>query len=502
MAIDLPPAIPPQLATVEFATRSSSQGSAHTSTVGNTAVSIYGNTLLDAEQIDAALAEASNPSQAVLNLNQAYWNAGHLLVTLQYAVRDNELVIGVTEGQLADVIAPESIYPFFDGLIGDSNLTHDEFNDARLLSNMKSQRAGYDINIRYHLEPNAPENVTIIMESEEQEDFDDSGLLVTLGNPGNRFVGRYFGNIEYNHLFDTGAKLSLGWETAITGLSDSEDLNGGLDYNRYLVSIDQPTQLGVYGLSYNQTRYGSEDNTGKSESLIVDIKATGEQMLIRSERTRISINQAVGHIEDETEGATTRDEQHTYVGAGVSWLQKLGNYSQFLAGLDVKQGIDGDNSAGNDSKFTIIKPSFGTKLALFGSVSAKIDLAGQLIDGDQSVPRQQEWVLGGMSSMSAWLPGITTGDEGYFGRAALAWAPNTTGALRFAASVFYEYGQSQDVGASAEVLSDAGVRGSLLYGNNTSLDVVVARPIDDDDLDPVLADALEADFFFMARHQF
>lgn len=501
MAIDLPPAIPPQLATVEFATRKAGQGSEHTATVGNVGVTIYGNSLLSAEQIDAALAEAGTPSQAVRNLNQAYWEAGHLLVTLQYAVRDQALVVGVTEGQLADVIAPESIYPFFNGLIGDTNLTRDEFNDARLLSNMKSQRAGYDINIRYHLEPNAPENVTLIMESEAQEDHDDSGLTVTFGNPGNRFVGRYFGNVEYNHLFDTGAKLSLGWETAMTGLSDSEDLNGGLDYNRYLVSIDQPTQLGFYGLSYNQTRFGS-DNGGKDETLIVDIKATGEQMVIRTDRTRISVNQAIGHIEDETAGTNTRDEQHTYLAAGASWLQKLGNFSQFLAKVEVKAGVDGDNTTGNDSKFTLIKPQFSTKLALAGSLSANLDVSGQFLEDSQSVPRQQQWVLGGMAGLSAWLPGILVGDEGYFGRAALAWTPNTTGALRFAASVFYEYGQAQDADGSTEAaISDAGVQGSLLYGNNSSLDLVVARPIEDDDIG-TLSDALEADFFFMARHRF
>lgn len=501
MAIDLPPAIPPQLATVEFATRNSTAGSAHTGQAGNVAVNIYGNTLLTSEQIDAALAEASNASQAVLNLNQAYWQAGHLLVTLQYAVKDSELVIGVTEGQLADLIAPESIYPFFDGLIGDTNLTHDEFNDARLLSNMKSQRAGYDINIRYHLEPNNPENVTIIMESEEQEDFDDTGLSVTFGNPGNRFVGRYFGNIEYNHLFDTGAKLSVGWESALTSLSDDKDLNGGLDYNRYLVSIDQPTQLGLYGLSYNQTRYGS-DNGGKNETLIVDIKATGEQMLIRSDRTRISVNQAVGHIEDETKGAATRDEQHTYISGGATWLQKMGNYSRFLASLNVKQGVDGDNTVGNDSKFTIFAPEFGAKISLFGSIWANLDLSGQFTNDNLAVPRQQQWVLGGMSGLSAWLPGILASDEGYFGRASLAWRPNTAGTLRLAASVFYEYGLARDADGTGEAaLSDVGVRGSLLYGDNTSLDVIVARPIEDEDIGP-LSEALEADFFFMARHQF
>lgn len=506
MAIDLPPAIPPQLATVEFVTQRSSQGDRFTGQVGETVVEIYGNTRLDNDTISAALAEAGNPSQAVLRLNEAYWNAGHLLVSLQYAVNDDKLVIAVTEGALADIIAPESVYPFFDQLIGDTDLTRDEFEDARLMANIKSERAGYDLTVRYHMEPNAPEQVTLVMESVAQDEHDATAVNVTVGNPGNRFVGRYFGNVGVSHQFDTGATLNVGWETAITSLNSDEDLNGGLSYDRYLISIDQPTQFGLYSLSYNQSRFRTEDSLGaRSRTQIVDIAASGEQMLIRSNRTRLSIREAIGHIEDETTGATTSDEPHTYASVGVNWLQRYGNLSRFVVGLKAKQGLEANSgTTGTDSQFTLLSPTLGTKASLFGNFWLDVDMLGQFVQEKQSVPSQQQWSLGGMSSLSAWFPGVLTSDEGYFGRAALTWRGNPAGQFRPSLSVFFEHGTAEDAdGATSVDLSDAGIRGTVQYANNTSLDVIVARPIDDerlnaaDDITP-----LEADFFFLLRHKF
>lgn len=507
MAIDLPPAIPPQLATVEFATQKAGQGDQYEGQVGDIVVNVYGNTLLSKAQIDEALAQAGTPSQAVLNLNQAYWQAGHLLVTLQYAVDGQKLAIGVTEGTLANIIAPESVYPFFDHLIGDTDLTRDEFEDARLLANLKSERAGFDLNLRYHMEPNQPENITIVMESQENEEHEDTQVTVTFGNPGNRFVGRYFGNIEISQQFDNGAQLNIGWETAITDLSSEKDLNGGLDYNRYLISLDQPTQYGLYGLSYNQTRFGFNDGNGKNENMVVDIAATGEQMLWRNSRTRLSLREVIGHVEDQTEGATARDEPHTYLSVGATWLQRVGNLSRTVARFTVKKGLQGDDNSGaanGDSKFTLYKPELGGKFSLFGNFWADVDLLGQFTDEDRAVPRHQQWVLGGLSSLSAWFPGILAGDEGYFGRAALAWRGNPVGKLRPSLAVFYEYGQAKNVenGASDD-LSDIGLRASFQYANNTSLELIVAEPIDDEyAIGNLVGDELESDFFFLVRHTF
>lgn len=507
MAIDLPPAIPPQLATVEFVTQQTGEDARYVGQVGEVVVNVFGNRLLSKEQLDDALANAGSPSQAVLNITQAYWDAGHLLVTVQYAVEGKKLLIGVTEGTLADIIAPESIYPFFDHLIGDEDLTRDEFEDARLLANLKSERAGYDLNVRYHMEPNKPENVTIVMESVENEEHQATGLTVTFGNPGNRFVGRYFGNIEATHQFDNGTQLSIGWETAITSLSSERDLNGGLDYNRYLVSIDQPTPLGLYGLAYNQTRFGFNDANGKNENTIVDISATGEQMLLRNERTRLSLREVIGHIEDETEGATPRDEPHTYASLGITWLQRIGNLSKMVSRVTVKQGLEGNDNSGaanGDSQFTIYSPELGTQLSLVNNFWLDVDLLGQIVAEDAAVPRQQQWVLGGISSLSAWFPGILAADEGYFGRVSFVWRGNPVGKLRPTLSAFYEYGYAEIAATGAgDDLSDVGLRASLQYANNTSLDLIVAEAIDDEnDAGQTISDQLEADFFFLVRHQF
>jgi hypothetical protein len=357
------------------------------------------------------------------------------------------------------------------------------------------------------MEPNQPENITIVMESQENEDHQATGVTLTLGNPGNRFVGRYFGNIELSQQFDNGAQLNIGWETAITSLSSERDLNGGLDYNRYLISLDQPTQYGLYGLSYNQTRFGFNDANGKNENVLVDISATGEQMLWRSDRTRLSLREVIGHVEDQTKGATERDEPHSYASLGLTWLQRVGNLSRAVARLSVKQGLHGDDSSGaanGDTKFTIYKPEIGGKFSLFGNFWADLDFLAQYTEDDLAVPRHQQWVLGGLSSLSAWFPGILASDEGHFARAAFVWRGNPVGQLRPTLSVFFEQGEAQNaVDGSSDDLSDVGLRASLQYGNNTSLELIAAEPIDDEDENGnVVNESLEADFFFLVRHSF
>jgi hemolysin activation/secretion protein len=88
--------------------------------------------------------------------------------------------------------------------------------------------------------------------------------------------------------------------------------------------------------------------------------------------------------------------------------------------------------------FRIYTAHAGIDQALPLGFSAQLDLGAQATP--DTVPSYEQWVLGGWSSLSAWLPGTLVGDRGYMGRFSLQ-APNwkVGDALKLRAGLFAEY---------------------------------------------------------------
>src|SRR3546814_19550471 len=71
-----------------------------------------------------------------------------------------------------------------------------------------------------------------------------TGMQVDFGNPGNRFVGRHFLDVDLHHSDDSGDQFKLLWHTALPGISDGRTD----DYNEETLSWDRVTTAGVWGL--------------------------------------------------------------------------------------------------------------------------------------------------------------------------------------------------------------------------------------------------------------
>src|SRR3546814_15428450 len=70
-------------------------------------------------------------------------------------------------------------------------------------------------------------------------------MQVDFGNPGNRFVGRHFLDVDLHHSDDSGDQFKLLWHTALTGISDGRTD----DYNEETLSWARVTTSGVWGPS-------------------------------------------------------------------------------------------------------------------------------------------------------------------------------------------------------------------------------------------------------------
>ena len=152
-----------------------------------------------------------------------------------------------------------------------------------------------------------------------------------------------------------------------------------------------------------------------------------------------------------------------------------------------------------------ILPRIAAKLPLSKETELNASVFAQY--ADEQLPQQQQWVLGGMKSISAYLPGVMSGDSGYFGDLSLQHKVVVAG-IDVTAAVFAEYGAAWFENAAGTAgdersIADAGVRVSADLGWGVNLDAVVARPLADDGFvsDDEL-ERLEADFYFVVKKVF
>ena len=507
MAIDLPPVIPPQASTAERIEQYSALQAENIVNVkiGDYALIISGNRYLSGEQIDLIMSAAQTPAQAVNALNQAYYQLGHLLVTVYFAQRDNTIFAHVINGKLSAISAPESIYPYFAGLIGDEDLNKTDFGTKQVLANLKSERSGLDYAVTYQVGSD-PEAYSLVFTEKPKVDHDSTELSLSVNNFGNRFLGRYFANASIKHDFSTGVEASLAYDRALTEFGD---VNGGDYYDGYTFRLNYPSTFGLYGLEAHYVEYArdavvvQENNTspaepgggagvctvallcGLSDSLLgIDLSAiplfpsasesttlhlysetttvalTGEQVISGSSFHRLSSSQRLEKVDSfiEAKGfGLALDEPHTTLELGLKYtklMRLFGVATQLTAQGLLETGLEGDGGTlGSDDRegvvatgrrtgeFLIFKPRGGLKMAATDWLSVKLDFISQFSDKKQ-LPLQQQFFLGGGSGLSAYLPGVLVGDSGLYTKFALESNGLPLWGLNFKPVIFAEYGQA------------------------------------------------------------
>ncbi|MEX1669528.1 hypothetical protein AB4876_11450 [Zhongshania guokunii] len=411
MAIDLPPLIPPQASTADRIEQYSAQHSESVIAVkvGDYDLRISGNRYLSREQVDMIMGAAKSPAQAVNALNQAYYQLGHLLVTVYFAQRDKTIYAHVINGRLSGIKAPDSITPYFSGLVGDEDLRKSEFGGKQVLANLKSDRAGLDYAVTYQVAGD-PAAYTLVFTEKPKADYDSTDLSLSVNNFGNRFLGRYFANATLKHDFSSGIEASLSYDRALTEFGE---VNGGDYYDGYTFRVNYPSSFGLYGLEARYTEYQrdadvllegdvpAEPDSGTSIGLcsvpvVCDISGgllgldlnlpndpsapataesttlhlysettavalTGEQVISSDSFHRFTSSQRLEKIDsfiDVKNLGAALDEPHTTLEVGLKYnklLRLFGVGSQLTAQGFIEAGLEGEGGTlGTDSREGVV----------------------------------------------------------------------------------------------------------------------------------------------------
>ena len=559
MAIDLPPVIPPAAASADAVIEARRNEGGVQATIDGVAVKVYGNQYLSDSDLVAVLESAATPAEAVIKLAKRYYEDGHLLVSVNYARLLDSIAIIVHQKSLNQVVGAEELSSYFKGLEGDSDLKMSEFHRAKVLADLRSRRAGYNYEISYTEQGlNA---VDMVLTRTAVENHKATEFIVEANNKGSRFLGRYFGLAGVKHKTESGTQISASYQTAFTDLGESRD---GEELNQVSVSVDHPFAQGLYGIDLNYVDYLREPevatvqagdcfdllgiplfcqpnqiiNKGvELDAEIIQATLRGEQVLYSTPWKQFSLTQRIEFVDSTIErkdsGEMILDENYQVLELGARYSQnryqsKGHNASRFAANLRLRGGFgDGGTldsfdeyrepfdtagvtppdvaAAARTAEFIALLPSASYEQRIADGLTFKANARGQL--SDSQLPQQQQFVLGGMDTLSAYLPGVLIGDEGYHLSMALDKAIGELAGIRITPSVFAEMGAIRYQDASGELgdmqsLADAGLRVKFEYGKWLYSEVVAAAPVYDDVADEDFIERLEADFYWRLRMTF
>ena len=390
--------------------------------------------------------------------------------------------------------------------------------------------------------------MTLVFNQSDQDDYDATEWGLSLGNQGNRFVGRYFGGASVRHQFWNGTELNVEYESALTEWGET---NGGRGYDGLLLTLDKPTRFGLYGLELSYAEYDRDDvvvTAGQEDTSILctvfglctnvpatvdpvvvegetqSAALTGEQVLYASPRQRFTVSQRLDYIEADIElddGRVLQEEAHAAAELGLKYFRHsnwFGKPVRWSVQGFVEKGLstDGgtfsiDNNASSVSagkrtaEYLLYRPKLGFKIGL-DNWSVNLDVLSQLSDGEQ-LPQQKQFVLGGMSTLSAYLPGTLVGDTGTYARIKLERNSWDVFGMELTPAVFVEYGQTQfenvdgDFGETRS-LTDAGISIDGELGWDLNLTFVAAAPVSDRNVNEEVLEDLEVDFYWKLSKTF
>jgi hypothetical protein len=544
MAIDLPPVMPPQLATqqqVEFAKQY--QGSYVQRDINGVLLRVQEAPYLSEAQLQAILDSADSPSTAITALSRRYYNMGHLLVGLSYFRLGDTVTVMVSQNSVKGLRGAPLLTHFFSGLVGDDSLQLHEFDRARVPASIYAERAGLEYSISY--EAHADNEVILDFVEREAADSDATDVDVELNNRGSRFLGRYFARVGLAHRFATGTELKANAQTVIRDWGETGD---GDDYQQVEVSVDQPLRYGLYGIDLSYIRYErapevvvTSSGGGfclppliscpiQQQALTLPLDAEiqqaslrGEQLLFSNPLRRFNVFERLSYVDSRIEpqagGDALLEERFVSLELGARYTlreQWLGRPVFARMEFATELGLsDDDGSLGQEptakvaigrrsAEYLIAKPAVAMTLALSGNTELRLSAQGQWSDNTQ-LPQQRQWVLGGGSSLSAWLPGTLVGDDGVHASMAIQrqyeWRD-----LTLTPALFVEYGAARFNDTDDELgewqnLADAGLGVSLEMPYGLSSHWVAALPLADDVDDEARLDSKEVDFYWSLRWQ-
>jgi hemolysin activation/secretion protein len=517
MSVELPPPATPQQGTVEQL--QTQAGGGITVAFQSYQLHVTAGDILDEATVQNAVALADNLSNAVRNIGAAAYLAGYPASQVTYALSGQDLYVLVVPGKISGIRASEALKPYLDGLETADPMRDSDLEGHRTLASMAADRAG--INVFPVFEPDGNGGQVLDFEKNNQAS-DPTSIRVEFGNPGNRYASRYFGDLEIKTASVWGDEFRVFAREGIQHL----DANGKPgDYHEQNLGWNRVTPWGVFGVNGRNINY---NYTAPTTGGPIDLNGriwVGEALwlypLYSSFNSRWTVQAKVDRTSKEGKidansgvpASTYQRELYTSAEASTSYgdnFRFIGHAWNFTGGVAVRKGF-GDNGANvdttalpihGDQAYLLFRPSATLKFFWNNSIASGLEASGQF--SSDSVPEQQQWVLGGVGSLTSALPGVVVGDKGYLGRFYTEVSLPITDSLKLIPKVFVERGSATYANPNAaalqtgdaQTLTDAGAELGLKFGQFVDASMAYSKSFNDKNISPATKDASDARLYF------
>lgn len=516
MAIDLPP-----MDAVEASTQSqwqqqiASHGVVRLQAQGRR-INVFGtHQLLDEDALAERLSDVESLEDARGELLQAMADAGYVNVVVAGDAQGDAWHLWVLTRGFSGIDGPKRLTPYFKDFAGDEPIQYSDFAARQRLAQLHARRAGFEPVAAYKpVEDGTGRKQMLVRVNEVRSAWD---YAATLGNTGNRYFGRWTGGGGVSWTHPSAWRLGGSYERAFPELGDDPS---NADYDQFGLFVDRVRPWGVVRFDASYSDYSYEGNSGRRlfdvlpgaerplyEATNTAFRLSGEHFLYLSKHWTWSLSEAISHRRYRTEDVRTdrgrQDERYSQASAAVSarWINPNTDSEPMLfARTEVRQGLGaGELDFDAQDNYT----AFGGELGAASNVFklGRIVISGQGQHSSDPLPEGEEWVLGGMDRLNAWLPGVAVGDLGYYARIQYntpTWEFEHFG-LEFLTAV--EQGQVEfvardDQGSVGRArLADAAIGVNVITKSPWKLELRGAHPIKDKGLNPQYLESQEVDFF-------
>ncbi|MGC8730959.1 MAG: ShlB/FhaC/HecB family hemolysin secretion/activation protein [Halothiobacillaceae bacterium] len=528
MAIDtttfVPPSKPPAVVEKKLPGYA---GEAISVTSGQWHYVLTGNSLLPPQVLRGILAAATDPRLAVQAVSDAYRKAGYFLVAVTAQVEtpaDAEqasssavrtVTIRVVEGRISQLDAPPAEQPYFAGLQHNPTLTESDVTRAAVQASDFAARNGERLQVGF-APAEQPGGSALRVEATPAPDFKPVNGTLLLGNYGSRYTSSYVAGANVAAHPGGGVELTANY---LAGLPNWSRDSRGSQYHLFGVGASVVTPYGTYGINAQKTKYqlGRISYPLNTAGEVQTVGLSGSQLLFANARTQLSLVEGFNHVLNRSTvfgGAyTLTDQRYDYASLGLKYTQ---GYS--LAGLGgaliASYTYNRGTKARSGTFLLSAAPTAPNPLFHYTTLNLSLQqqlphgyLAQLTLNGQRALdtlPQQQQWVIGGLGNLSAYNSGLAVGDTGYALRASVQAPTRQFGPFSLTPNVFVEHAAAhyQFVPSAWQRATDIGVGLNLSTRFGTTLTALYAAPIKRQNIPAATAQGLRATVFVILQQSF
>ena len=452
---------------------------------------VNGNTLLPRAAVEAALRDAKTPKEAIDALDRAYRDAGFFLVVIGAQVNNKLVAVQVVQGRITEIGGRPEVVRFLRRLEDRDDLTRSNVLQETVLLEFYLGRDGLRPRAQFEkAEEVGGTRMTIAEEPIPGAKPWNAGFA--FGNLGSRYSSRYTASANGSLRPGGGLELTASYTQGIPGLTSD---SAGSSYKAGVVGASLVTPWGLYTVSYSNTRYALGEVTGPlfPSGEIEQGGITGLQLAYADEATRVTLTQSLTRVSNHQEVyeglATLTEQDYSVAAVGATYNRSFALWGQngsFNAGVTLSKGFSPrsgtflpDLPGTPDPRFGLIQANASVTLGLPAGFSASAAVNGQRTD--DTLPQNQQWVLGGYGNLSAWLPAVVVADSGALARGTVTTPPWRWGEFSFSGSAFAEAGWGRFSyrpvnDPYSRALADGGLSVSAFAASGTSATLAYAWP--------------------------